>query len=162
MRLLISCVATLSRAEHLTELDQVFAEAVERGIVLRSNGLDLQWETDLSRMSIPVARAAVHYILKQCILESNLNKLQEMTFITGVGRAQQRRRDDGATPGPYATTISGGGGGNSSDLKDLTTSLREYVQEVLKNDFQPGIQSNILQRAQGRAAKHGNYPLPIS
>lgn len=140
------CISTLSRAEHLPELDQVFREAVERGIVLRSNGLDLQWETDLSGMSLPVARAAVRYILNQCIAMEidDSHDLQDMTFITGVGRAQQRRREDGVTPPAIESKNDG-----SSDLKDLTTSLREYVQEVLQSDFQPGLHSTIPPRAQG-------------
>ncbi len=133
------CLATLSRAERLLELDQVFQEATARGIVLRNNGLDLRWETDLSGMSLPVARAAVRYILHQCKMENDTDNLQDMTFITGVGRAQQRRKEDGAKPMPSS----------SLDLKDPTTSLREYVQEVLEKDFEPGLKSVIPQRAQG-------------
>lgn len=134
---LTDCLATLSRAERLAELDQVFEEAVARGIALRNNRLDLQWETDLSGMSLPVARAAVRYIVHQCCSEKGT--LQDITFITGVGRAQQKRKDDGALP----TTSLG------ADFKDPTTSLREYVQIVLEKDFIPGIESIIPSRAQG-------------
>ena len=154
------CIATLSRADHLTELDQVFDEAVSRGIVLRNNALDLQWETDLSGMSLPVARAAVRYILRQCALEKDTDQFQDLTFITGVGRAQQRRKEDGVTSGSAAgrstsdstTTTSSSSDNknkNSNEPKDPTTSLREYVQEVLENDFSPPIKSVIPPRAQG-------------
>ena len=139
---LTDCLATLSRAERLAELDQVFREALTLGIVLPKNGLDLQWEIDLSGMSLPVARAAVRFILYQLKTEKmNGEKMHDMTFITGVGRAQQRRKEDGA----MASTTTAASG----DVKDPTTSLREYVQEILEKDFQPGIQSSVPQRAQG-------------
>lgn len=142
------CLATLSRANRLTQLDQVFREAVRRGIILRSNSLDLDSETDLSGMSLPVARAAIRYILHQACQEvqnQTGSPLQDMTFITGVGRAQQRRREDAGT----TTTTSGTAGGSGSAKKDPTTSLREYVQEVLQTDFTPSIESVIPRAAQG-------------
>ena len=80
---LTNCVATLFRAGRKDALDQVFKEAVERGIILKGNNLDSQWETDLSGMSVPVASTACRYILKQALnLESE--HLQDITFITVV------------------------------------------------------------------------------
>jgi len=129
---LTDCLATLSRAERLSELDEVFEEAVSRGIILRSNELDEEGETDLSGMSLPVARAAVRYILRQCVKD---RKVQTTTFITGIGVAQQRKSEEDD--------------GKGSHSKDPTSSLRDYVQEVLQKDFEPSIESTIPMRAQG-------------
>jgi hypothetical protein len=117
------CLATLHRAGRRKEIDHVFKEAVARGIVLRGNQLDSQWETDLSGMSIPVASATSRYILTQA-LELESDNLQDITFITGVGKAQQRRKGD-------------------------KTSLRDYLQELLRQDFEPPLESYIPDRAQG-------------
>jgi hypothetical protein len=130
------CLATLHRAGRRKEIDHVFKEAVARGIVLRGNQLDSQWETDLSGMSIPVASATSRYILTQA-LELESDNLQDITFITGVGKAQQRRK------------------GNKDDHQSKTwskgskTSLRDYLQELLRQDFEPPLESYIPHRAQG-------------
>ena len=58
------CIATLTRANRMAQVDQVFREAVGMKLVLRGN-LDSAHEIDLSGMSFPVARAAIRYILKQ-------------------------------------------------------------------------------------------------
>jgi pentatricopeptide repeat protein len=138
---LTDCIATLSRAGRLGELDQVFEEGVSRGIILRNNTLDLQWETDLSGMSLPVARAAIRYILHQFTQKkTDPTQLRAMTYITGIGMAQQRRRDDA-----MASTK----GSRSKQSRDPTTSLRDHVQAVLREDFQPSIESVIPLRAQG-------------
>lgn len=130
---LTNCVATLFRAGRKDELDQVFKEAVERGIILKGNNLDSQWETDLSGMSVPVASTACRYILKQALnLESE--HLQDITFITGVGKHHlNRKRKD------------------SKDInkKDPKASLRDCIQDLLKQDFDPPLESYIPQRAQG-------------
>jgi len=140
---LTDCIATLSRAGKLQELDQVFQEGVSRGIVLRSNSLDLQWETDLSGMSLPVARAAIRYILQQCVSKkTDPAQIQDMTFITGIGVAQQRRREDAIGSG-------GKSGSSSTQSKDPTTSLRDHVQAILRQDFKPSIESVIPVHAQG-------------
>ena len=34
-------------------VDEVFAEAVDRGLILRKDSLDTSWEVDLSCMSFP-------------------------------------------------------------------------------------------------------------
>jgi pentatricopeptide repeat protein len=137
---LTDCIATLSRAGKLEELDQVFQEGVSRGIVLRSNGLDLQWETDLSGMSLPVARAAIRYLLNRCLQkEMDHTQLRDMSFITGIGVVQQRRREDGGASE----------GRPPKEAKDPTTSLRDHVQAVLRQDFQPPLESVVPLRAQG-------------
>lgn len=107
------------------KVDLVFAEAVERGIILRSGTLDSEWEVDLSGMSLPVARAACRFILNRLASTAkSQGEIQDLTLITGVGRGT--RRDE-------------------SHL----TSLREYVQEVLLRDFNPPLKSVIPARAQG-------------
>jgi hypothetical protein len=135
------CISTLSRAERLTEVDQVFREAVQRGIVLSSNGLDSQFETDLTGMSFPVARATIRYNLKQC-LEEDLENLQEITFITGVGWSHKLRGNNRSSKASSSKPSS------LSD-KDPRTTLRDYVQGILQNDFKPPLESVVPQRAQG-------------
>ena len=104
------------------KVDQVFEEAVRRGIVLRSDSMDTCSEFDLSGMSLPVARAAVRFLLKRAALSAAESK--NLCFITGVGRSGR----------------SVGGG---------TTALREYVQEILLLDFDPGLPSIVPKLAQG-------------
>eukprot|EP00977_Amphora_coffeiformis_P012222 scaffold3023_cov175-Amphora_coffeaeformis.AAC.13 len=104
-----------------SNVDRVLKEAVERGILLRSNRLDSFWEVDLSGMSLPVARAATRYILGQiATLLAEEDQMQDLTLITGVGVGKER-----------------------------STSLREYIQEILKTDFDPPMESSIPPRAQG-------------
>ena len=136
------CIATLSDADHLNQMDSVFQEAVKRGIVLRGNSLDRQWEVDLSRLQIPVARAAVRYLLNDMKTKGlEAADVQEMTFITGVGKAHEMLKDS-------STSIQQSGS-NILDKKDPTTSLRDFIQGILETDFQPGLKSIIPQRAQG-------------
>jgi hypothetical protein len=66
-------------------VDDVFEEAVRRGIVLRSDSMDTCSEFDLSGMSLPVARAAVRFVLKR--LASPPAMPNSLSFITGGGRA---------------------------------------------------------------------------
>ena len=103
-------------------VDDVFEEAVRRGIVLRSDSMDTCSEFDLSGMSLPVARAAVRFVLKR--LASSPAMPNSLSFITGVGRSGR----------------SVGGG---------STALREYVQEILLQDFHPGLLSSVPKLAQG-------------
>ena len=132
------CIATLSRADEMERVDEVFAEAVKRGIVLRG-GLDVKWELDLSGLSFPVARAACRYIVKgaRTVDKEKVSNVEELVMITGVGRAHQNR-----------TTAS------SSDPvpiqnESTSTSLRDYIQEVLDTDFEPSIPSAIPRLAKG-------------
>ncbi|KAL3924176.1 MAG: hypothetical protein SGILL_001210 [Bacillariaceae sp.] len=134
------CVATLSRAGHLDQMDKVFEEAVKRGIVLHGNALDGQWEVDMSRLQLPVGRAACRYLLNG-LKKKDMNDtdVQDMVFITGVGRAHEVFRES-----PASVSAS-----NILDKKDPTTSLRDFIQAILESDFQPGLKSIIPQRAKG-------------
>ena len=109
--------STLGRAN----VDRVFQQAVERGIVMRSNRLDSLWEVDLSGMSLPVARAAARYLLGQiALLVKCEDDIQDLVLITGVGVG-----------------------------KESSSTLRSYIQEILQKDFDPPLDSSIPQRAQG-------------
>ena len=128
---MISALAAMSSAEDETvdheRVDAVFAEAVRRGIILRSDTLDSCSEFDLSGMSLPVARAAVRFILHRIATSASKNDDEEtkgLTLITGVG-------------------VGKGGEGTGS------TSLREYVREILKRDFEPELPSSVPRFAQG-------------
>jgi len=104
-------------------VDAVFAEAVRRGIILREDTLDSCSEFDLTTMSFPVARAAVRFILNRIVSSSEgTEEPKDLTFITGVGAGK------------------GGEGGRD------TTSLREYVQEILVRE---GLPSTVPRLARG-------------
>jgi pentatricopeptide repeat protein len=116
----------------LERVNRVFAEAVQRGIVLHKNTLDSTNDFDLSGMSLPVARAACRYILKRFLATHEEEELADLTFITGVG-ARKRHVD----------------GDETIDDERSMTSLREYVQEVLATDFNPSLDSAVPRLAQG-------------
>ena len=156
---LTDCIATLSRAGYTSKMDEVFAEAVDRGIVLGgSNGLDVeQWEIDLSGLPFPIARAATRYLLQSVMLqqeqqeskeESNDGNLQDMIFITGIGKAQQKRKE-ASSSSYFQGAANGGASANVLDRKDRTTSLRDFIQGILNTDFNPPIQSSVPELAQG-------------
>lgn len=136
------CIATLSRAGRLAEVDQVFLDALQRGIVLQGNTLDSQWETDLTGMSLPVARATIRYIFNQCREEENLESLQDITFITGIGWSHKNR-------GKNSSSKDNASKPNRLLEKDPSTSLRDYAQGILKKDFDPPLDSVVPQFAQG-------------
>ena len=121
----------------MKKVDQVFAEAVQRGIVLgKDKILDSHYEVDLSGMALPVARASVRFIFNR-IKENfqNGETIEEVTLITGVG-AQFSRPCDGSQIGGWPT---------NQDQSDTTQSLRDFVQDVLRTDFQPPIKSSVPQ-----------------
>jgi hypothetical protein len=135
-------------------MDNVFEEAVNRGIVLRNNALDVQWEVDLSGMPFPVARAACRYLLKNLMGKGNKpEEIQDMIFITGIGKAQQIRKEALASNnyGPTGSTS-----GNVLEKKDPTTSLRDFIQAILATDFEPALASVIPERAQGTVVLERN------
>jgi len=114
--------------------DMVFAEAVDRKILLRSDLLDSIWEMDLSGMTFPVAKAACRYALFRIrrVVQSGEEDAQDVTFITGVGKQRQ--------------------GNPSESLNDKNiagTSLREYMQQVLREEFDLPIFSTIPKSAPG-------------
>lgn len=127
----------------MEKVDEVFDEAVRRGIVLR--GMDTHWETDLTGMSFPVARAACRFMIRRAkrTAETNLDGLETIIFITGVGASQQRRQVSVSNRASSSQLQ----GNQKIDLNSIT--LREYVQEVLNTDFDPPIESDIPELAQG-------------
>lgn len=138
-------IATLSRSKQAgarEKVDEVFAEAVSRGILFSSDSLDSAWEFDLSGMSFPVARAACRYIISgimQSVREGA--GLEDLHFVTGVGAGHRPYAGKAKPQKEHQPYISGG--------DRVYTSLREYVQEVLRDDFEPPIDSFIPSRAQG-------------
>jgi len=108
--------ATGSKAK----MDSVFADAVEMQIILPSDSMDTKWEIDLSGMSLPVARAACRFIVKQL----DTADPQDLNLITGIGRHHE-------------------------NPKYSSTALREHVKEVLQSDFNPPLLSALAERAPG-------------
>jgi hypothetical protein len=182
-------ISTLDRTpgkSNRKNINLVFSEAVKRGIVLPSNSLDSLWEVDLSGMSLPVARAACHYIMQR-IVESVLmeeggendddsqQQVFDLTLITGVGKAQRQSneqpvessRGDGSDVSSSALIVDDDGiHHDDSSLSSSssvpaesrspvgrrnlgTTALREYVREILRDDFDPPIFSSVPRFAQG-------------
>jgi hypothetical protein len=125
---LTDCIATLFRAGQYQKMDEVFAEAVDNGIILRGNRLDSQWETDLSGMSIPVASAASRYILKQT-RSMKPKDLEDIAFITGVGTFHRKERN------------------TMGSSKESSMSLKEYLQSTLLTEFK--LESHVPPRAKG-------------
>lgn len=124
-----SAIAAISSGkddqEHSGKVDEVFAEAVRRGIILREDAMDTCWEYDLSGMSLPVARAAVRFLMKRLATTyGSITDLKGLTFITGVGRS-------------------------GKNVGYGTTSLRDYVQDILLKEFHPGLSSTVPKLAQG-------------
>lgn len=105
-------------------MDKVFREAVDLGLILNGDDLNSMWEFDLSGLSIPVARAACRFIIFSLLNDYKLDEVEDLVFITGVGSHHRQ--------------------GSMN-----TTSLRDFIQEVLTSDFCPGINSTIPQRAKG-------------
>jgi len=134
----IAAVSADETAAARDRVDQVFAEAVNRGILLRSN-LDSSWDFDLSGMTLPVARAACRFLLRRIahsFRPGHQTDVQDLTFITGVGINHLKRH-------PVETSKPSDGNSN----RDV--SLRAFVQEVLLQDFEPPLTSTIPSRAQG-------------
>lgn len=135
-------IAALGRsggAVSMEIVDTVFKEAVERGIVLNRDTLDSHYEIDLSGMTFPVARAAVRFVLNRAKGDSHSGAVvEDITFITGVGRAQFFR--SASSQEDLSPT---------DEQPESSMSLREYVQDVLENDFNPSVQSSVPSLAQG-------------
>eukprot|EP00531_Pseudo-nitzschia_arenysensis_P000903 CAMPEP_0116141824 /NCGR_PEP_ID=MMETSP0329-20121206/14581_1 /TAXON_ID=697910 /ORGANISM="Pseudo-nitzschia arenysensis, Strain B593" /LENGTH=946 /DNA_ID=CAMNT_0003637019 /DNA_START=267 /DNA_END=3104 /DNA_ORIENTATION=+ len=151
---LTDCIATLSRAGYTKKMDEVFREAVERGIVLgrSNNDLDEQWEIDLSGLPFPIARAATRYVIQNIVDERGENNndkdnntllVQDMVFITGIGKAQLKRKEKSSEETVQSTST------NVLERKDRTTSLRAFLQGILETDFEPSIESVVPELAQG-------------
>mmetsp|Transcript_25730 Transcript_25730/g.31706 ORF Transcript_25730/g.31706 Transcript_25730/m.31706 type:complete len:838 (+) Transcript_25730:143-2656(+) len=132
---LTNVVASLERAkgkDNLSKMDSVFQDAVERQIILPDDSMDTMWEIDLSGMSLPVARAACRYIMQR--LFQVTSECQDLMLITGVGKNHLNQGIDVITDG---------------DSKRSNTALREYVREILRQDFDPPLYSSIPNNAAG-------------
>lgn len=141
-------IATLSRSDSddRNKVDQVFQDAVDLGIVMRQDTLDSDWEVDLTGMSLPVARAACRFIFDRIRAAGrNGQSRQEVTLITGVGKGQRMGSKDDRLP-------DFGTGSNQDQRRFITqgsTALREYVLQVLEEDFTPPLHGSVPARGQG-------------
>ena len=92
-------------------------------------------------MTFPVARAATRFVLNRSA--ANGEKVIGLSFITGVGAAASNRasRENKQRGSPRLS------GTKNRDKKAL--SLRDYIQQVLREDFHPPINSFVPKRAQG-------------
>jgi hypothetical protein len=125
----------------MEKVDKVFEEAVKRGIVLRECSLDSQWDTDLSGLSFPVARAACRYLIRRALRGSRDGKeLDDISMITG-GAHQLKWGSKGGDAQNHPP--------QQESSRKIRPSLRDYVQEVLETDFEPPISSSIPQLQQG-------------
>lgn len=106
---LTEVIATIDRAvgkANRQKVDQVFAEAVERGLILREDSLDAAWDIDLSGMSFPVARAACRFIFSRLVerVRDGNEKVEDLSLITGASRMREYIREvlrDELTPAVY-------------------------------------------------------------
>ena len=132
---LTNVIACLERAEgktNLERMDEVFEDAVERQIILSDDSMDTTWEIDLSGMSLPVARAACRFIMKRLLRTTAVDSdTKDLMLITGVGKQQQYHASDGDESG------------------SSRTALREYVRQILREDFEPALYSTIPSNAAG-------------
>ena len=105
-------------------VDEVFTEAVDRGLILRKDSLDTYWEFDLSNMSQPIARAACRYIFNQ------IAQRHAASDVTDV----EEEDDD--------------------DVKDLSlitgaSRMREHVRGILRDELKPSIYCVVPKLEQG-------------
>ncbi len=117
-------------------MDDVFTDAVRMQIVFPIESMDTCWEFDLSGMSLPVARAACRYVLRQ--VRDIVRKgevCNDLIFITGVGR---KHRDINLQIDKQQDFLPSRNG-----------SLREFIRQVLRNDFDPPLFTTIPERAIG-------------
>ena len=156
---LTDVIATLDRSEgakNRERMDEVFDEAVELGIILPADSLDSLWEVDLSGMSIPVAHAACRHIIQRArkAVEKGESHCEDLQLITGVGVAQQsssdqtqEQDDEDSDQGEYRQSFGQRGRGN--------TALREYVRQILREDYDPPLYSTIPQFGLGTVQVSG-------
>lgn len=105
------------------KVDKVFAQAFKLNILFRNTNSIESGEVDLSGLSFPVARAACRYMLNRYLSQpSKFNQNTELFFITGIGASH----DDGSS------------------------SLRDFVQEILLTDFIPPIESIIPEQERSK------------
>ena len=125
---LTEVIATLDNASgkvNRERVDEVFIEAVNRGLILRKDSLDTYWEFDLSNMSQPIARAACRYIFNQI-----------------AQRHAASNEEDG------------GEEEDDDDVKDLSlitgaSRMREHVRGILRDELKPSIYCVVPKLEQG-------------
>jgi len=88
---LTEVIATLDKAPgkvNRERMDEIFYEAVTRGMILRQDSLDTSFEVDLSNMSLPVARAACRFIFRWIAYRSSSEdgEMEDLSLITGPTR----------------------------------------------------------------------------
>jgi hypothetical protein len=148
---LTSVVSSLEKgnsASNKEKVDLVFAEAVLREIILPSDSMDTIWEIDLSGMSFPVARAACRYIIHRILkaVEEG-DSCQDLHLITGVGKHHNLVEAD--------TNFLLEENGDNRRRPQIsmkaagTTALREFVREILREEFQPSIYSFVAESTAG-------------
>jgi len=158
---LTSVIASLERGkgkDQEEKMDEVFASAVDKQIILPEDSMDTKWEIDLSGMSLPVARAACRFIIKRLQQEvKGGENCEDLMLITGVGRHHHeadyfKKKGDNEF---LEDDIEGDQVRNSREEKSFsertpgTTALREYVRQVLREDFEIPIYSVIPKNADG-------------
>jgi len=124
---LTEVIATLDNASgkvNRERVDEVFIEAVNRGLILRKDSLDTNWEFDLSNMSQPIARAACRYIFSQIA-----------QWHTASDITDEEEEDD-------------------DDVKDLSlitgaSRMREHVRCILRDELKPSIYCVVPKLEQG-------------
>lgn len=94
---LTEVIATLDKASgrvNRERVDEVFSEAVTRGLILRKDSLDTSSEVDLSTMSFPVARAACRFIFRRIAEKSYEDgEIRDLSLITGPSRMREYVRE---------------------------------------------------------------------
>lgn len=105
---LTEVIATLDKAPgrmNRERVDEVFSEAVKRGLILRKDSLDTSLEVDLSSMSFPIARAACRFIFRRIAERSSIDgEISDLSLITGPSRMREYVREvlrDELTPPVY-------------------------------------------------------------
>lgn len=141
------CIGALSVFEtkdYKAKVDAVFAEAVKRGVVLQEGNLDSRFEKDLSGMTFPVARAAVRYVVNGVMdfSKNSASNIEDLIFITGVGRSASNVKGSFSSNGHVVDLP------DEDDNRPLM-SLRDYVQQMLQEDFHPPLHSYVPKREQG-------------
>jgi len=116
------------------KIDKVFSDAVEREIMLPTDSMDTDYEIDLSGMTLPIAKAACRFILRQLILKiSEGETCHDLSFITGV--SWNNKVDSSES--------------SHSPKQTGSMALREHIRAVLRDDFEPPLYSCIPKMAAG-------------
>ena len=135
-------------ASNREKVDLVFAEAVSREIILPSDSMDTIWEIDLSGMSFPVARAASRYILHRILkIVKEGDDCQDLLLITGVGKHHNLVEVD--THLILEEDADDKGRPQIPKKAAGTTALREFVREILREEFQPSIYTLVAESTAG-------------